>query len=271
METAGEKAASVLERLRKEKPLVHHITNIVVANITANATLAAGALPVMAFAVDEVADLASTSNALVLNMGTPAPATVEAMIVAGMAANSRGIPVIFDPVGVGATPYRNRTAERILGHVKVSAVRGNASEVAFLSGVSTKIRGVEAIEQGVPPAELSPLASRHLGTVVAVTGPRDYISDGRRLAVVENGHAMMAGITGSGCVSTAVVAAFCAVEPDTVVASASALAYLGVAGQLAAEASRGPGSFQMNWLDNLANLSPRELAGLASISWTELA
>lgn len=270
MEMSGEKVAMVLAKLRKEKPLVHHITNQVVTNITANATLAAGALPVMAFAVDEVADMVATADALVLNMGTPTPATVEAMLVAGRVANSRGIPVIFDPVGVGATPYRNRIAEQILENVKVSVVRGNASEVAFLAGGSTKIKGVEAIEQDVPPVELSPLASRRLGTVVAITGQRDYISDGRRLAVVANGHAMMASITGSGCVSTAIIAAFCAVEPDAVVASASALAYLGVAGQLAAEVSHGPGSFQMNWFDKLATLSPRELAGLAVVSCTDI-
>lgn len=257
----------VLDRLRKVKPLVHHITNLVVTNITANATLAAGALPVMAHAIEEAADMATAANALVLNMGTPTPGTVEAMVAAGKAANSKGIPVVFDPVGAGATPFRNRVAERILREIKVSVVRGNASEVAFLAGERAEIRGVEAAGQGVVPAELAPMAARRLETVVAVTGPRDHVSDGRRLALVDNGHALMAGITGSGCTSTAIVAAFCAVEPDAAVAAASALAYLGVAGQLAAALSHGPGSFQMNWIDQLANLRPEKLAELAEVSW----
>ncbi len=269
MQTPGERAASVLARLRKKKPLVHHITNLVVANITANATLAAGALPVMAHAVEEAADMASAADALVLNMGTPTPESVEAMIAAGKAANGKGIPVIFDPVGVGATSYRNRVAESILGAVRISVVRGNASEVAFLAGVRAEIRGVEAESQAIPPAKLAPMAAGHLRTVVAITGPRDHISDGRRLAAVDNGHVLMASITGSGCVSTAIVAAFCAVEPDAAVASASALAYLGAAGQLAA-ASRGPGSFQVNWLDELSNLVPEKLAEMALISWQEI-
>ncbi|MCL5047024.1 MAG: hydroxyethylthiazole kinase, partial [Actinobacteria bacterium] len=149
MQTPGERAALVLDRLRKVKPLVHHITNLVVTNITANATLAAGALPVMAHAIEEAADMATAANALVLNMGTPTPGTVEAMVAAGKAANSKGIPVVFDPVGAGATPFRNRVAERILREVKVSVVRGNASEVAFLAGERAEIRGVEAAGQGV--------------------------------------------------------------------------------------------------------------------------
>ncbi len=277
METAGrtpaERAASLLERVRRAKPLVHHITNVVVANLTANATLAAGALPVMAHAIEEAADMAGAADALVLNMGTPTTATVEAMVAAGRAANAKGIPVVFDPVGAGATPFRDRTAATILRQVNVTLVRGNSAEIAFLAGIRAEIRGVEAtaatVGQGLAPAELAPLAAARLQTVVAVTGPRDYVGDGRRLAVVDNGHPMMARITGSGCTATAIVAAFCAVEPDAVVAAASALAYLGAAGELAAAASRGPGSFQVNWLDELANLTPAKLAELAAISWKE--
>ncbi len=266
LKNPGARASSILKLLREKRPLIHHITNSVVMNLTANATLAAGALPVMAHAVEEAADMASTADALVLNMGTPSPAVVEAMVLAGRAANVKGIPVVFDPVGAGATEYRNEVARRLLGEIEMAVIRGNPAEIAGLAGLQAEIRGVEAGSRSANPRELAIVAARRTGRVVAITGPQDHISNGAVLATVGNGHAMMASITGSGCVATAMVAAFCAVEPDPVVAAYSALAFAGAAGQSAATASEGPGSFHAAWLDALWSMTPDRLSEMAVIS-----
>src|SRR3954464_10049914 len=165
-----------LRRLRERKPLVHQITNYVVMNQTANATLAPGALPVMAHAREEVEEMAALAGALVLNIGTLSPNWVDAMIAAGRAANERDVPVVLDPVGAGATRYRTETARRILDEVRVTVLRGNAGEVATLVGVEAEGRGVESIGASGEPAELARLAARTRGLVASVTGPVDHVS-----------------------------------------------------------------------------------------------
>ena len=135
-----------LRRLREAKPLVHQIANYVVMNETANATLALGALPVMAHAREEVEEMVAIAGALVLNIGTLSPHWVDAMVLAGRAANEHGVPVVLDPVGAGATTYRTETAKRLLDEVQVTVVRGNAGEIATLVGVQAEVRGVESID-----------------------------------------------------------------------------------------------------------------------------
>src|SRR5919205_871018 len=144
-----------LRAMRERKPLVHQITNYVVMNETANVTLALGALPVMAHAREEVEEMTALAGALVLNIGTLSPHWVDAMVAAGRAANERGIPVVLDPVGVGATTYRTDTARRILDEVEVTVLRGNAGEVATLVGADAEVRGVESIAAGLEPEELA--------------------------------------------------------------------------------------------------------------------
>src|SRR5881392_2332131 len=173
-----------LRRLRERRPLVHQITNYVVMNETANATLALGALPVMAHAREEVEEMAALAGALVLNIGTLSPEWVDSMIAAGRVANERGVPVVLDPVGAGATRYRTETAARILDEVRVTVLRGNAGEVATLVGVDAEVRGVESIGAGSDAAELAARAGRTLGVVAAVTGPVDHVSDGERSIAV---------------------------------------------------------------------------------------
>lgn len=253
------------QRVRAMRPLVHHITNDVATNVTANATIAVGASPVMAPSLEESSDMASLADALVLNMGTPSTDSLKAMIAAGKAANAKGIPVVFDPVGVGSTSFRNSVAFEILREVRVTVIRGNAAEVAFLAGIPSTVRGVDSGSTATEPRDIAITAARKLETVVAVTGSTDYVCDGRRLATVNNGRPMMAEITASGCTVTAIVGAFCAVEHDFFLASVAALAYAGVAGQLAAERSQGPGSFQIHWLDSLARLTEQEFSRLAHI------
>src|ERR687885_1742375 len=181
-------AGASLRTRRERKPLVHQITNYVVMNETANATLALGALPVMAHAREEVEEMVSLAGALVLNIGTLSPHWVEAMLAAGRAANERGIPVVLDPVGAGATAYRTETAKRILDEVRVTVLRGNPGEVATLVGRAAEVRGVESMGAGESGADLARTAARALGCVASVTGPVDHVSDGERDIAVANGH-----------------------------------------------------------------------------------
>ena len=257
---------ATLRTLRERKPLIHQITNYVVMNETANATLALGALPVMAHAREEVEEMVKLAGALVLNIGTLSPPWVEAMLMAGKAANAAGIPVVLDPVGAGATRYRTDTARRLLEQVKVAVLRGNQGEVATLVGVAAEVRGVESIGGGGEPAELARAAARKHGLVASVTGPVDHVSDGERVLAVANGHELLTSVTGTGCMSSAVTGCFLAVKEDTLEAAAEALAVFGVAAEDAARAAKGPGSFHVGLYDALAALEPETLDSRARIS-----
>ncbi|HWJ31127.1 MAG TPA: hydroxyethylthiazole kinase [Gaiellaceae bacterium] len=251
--------------VRERKPLVHQITNYVVMNETANATLALGALPVMAHAREEVAEMARLAGALVLNIGTLSPHWVEAMLIAGKAANEAGVPVVLDPVGAGATTYRTETAKRILAEVDVAVLRGNAGEVATLVGVQAEVRGVESIAAGDDAAAIAQAAAGAFGVVASVTGPVDHVSDGDRVAAIANGDPLLASVTGTGCMSSALTGCFLAVaEPFD--AAVAALVAFGVAGEDAAQDAKGPGSFHVGLYDALAALDPATLDGRARVS-----
>ena len=251
--------------IRERKPLVHNITNYVVMNETANAILALGALPVMAHAREEVAEMVGLAGALVLNIGTLSEPWIEAMLIAGKAANAGSVPVVLDPVGVGATAYRTETARRLLDEVDVAVLRGNAGEVATLVGVEAEVRGVESVGVGGDSAELAREAARTLGVVASVTGPVDHVSDGQRSAAVANGHALLATITGTGCMSTAMTGCFLAAKDDPFEAAVEALVAFGVAGEDAAVGAKGPGSFHVSLYDALAALDPATLTARAKV------
>ncbi len=263
--------AEVLRRIGGERPLVHHITNYVTVKLVANVTLSTGALPVMAHAHEEVGEMSSLASALVLNIGTLDPGQIESMLLAGSRANERGIPVILDPVGAGATTFRTRAAERILSDLEVSAVCGNAGEIATLAGLSAEVRGVESLSGDARAA--AEKAASAFGVTVAATGETDYVSDGRRTLAVENGHFLMGRIVGSGCASTAVVGCFAAAagggDPETV---SEALAYFGRAGEVAAEKAEGPGTFEPRLLDAIAGLAatPENLSGKLNVKQASL-
>ena len=169
-----------LEEVRKVNPLVHNITNVVVTNFTANGLLALGASPVMAYAAEEVADMAKIASSLVLNIGTLNPQTVESMIIAGKTANETGVPVIFDPVGAGATRYRTETAQRIMNEVKVSVIRGNAAEIANVVGEKWEIKGVDAGDAKGNIVELAITAAQKLNSIVVITGKEDVVRTGKQ-------------------------------------------------------------------------------------------
>jgi hydroxyethylthiazole kinase len=260
-------AGDSLRRLREGKPLVHQITNYVVMNETANATLALGALPVMAHAREEVEEMVGLAGALVLNIGTLSSSWVDAMLAAGRAANARGVPVVLDPVGAGATRYRTETSKRILDEVDVAVLRGNAGEVATLVGVAAEVRGVESVGLDAEAADVAREAARALGVVASVTGPVDHVSDGERVVSIANGDAMLASITGTGCMSSAITGCFLAVNRDRPLeAAAEALVAFGVAGEDAARDAKGPGTFHVHLYDALAALDPETLDGRAKVA-----
>jgi hydroxyethylthiazole kinase len=257
---------STLRMIRERKPLVHQITNYVVMNETANATLALGALPVMAHAIEEVEEMVGLASALVLNIGTLSAPWVESMLRAGKAASARGIPVVLDPVGAGATRFRTETALRLLDVVDVTVLRGNAGEVASLVGVEAEVRGVESIGTGESASDLAREAARRFRCVASVTGPVDHVSDGGGSFAVANGHELLATVTGTGCMSSALTGCFLAMKPEEpLAAAAEALVAFGVAGEDAAEGARGPGSFHVGLYDALAALDPETLDGRARV------
>ncbi len=255
--------AAALAAVRERHPLVHNITNYVVMNVTANALLAVGAAPVMAHAAEEVEEMVGIAGALVLNIGTLSPPWIEAMFRAGRAARARGVPIVLDPVGAGATRLRTETARRLLEELRPTIVRGNASEILALTGGDFRARGVDSAH----PVEMARAAAaeiaRRLGVTVAVTGAVDYVTDGRRAARVANGHPLMGRITGSGCTASALTGAFAAAAEDAFAAATVALIVFGVCGERAAAGAPGPGAFQTRLLDELAGVTPAEVAAAA--------
>ncbi len=252
-------AAELLERIRARHPLIHHMTNWVVMNDTANATLALGASPVMCHAKEEVAQMAAMAGSLLLNPGTLYPDLVDAMLTAGKAANGKGVPIVYDPVGVGATAYRNETAERLLKDLRIDVIRGNSGEIGALAGAGGVVKGVDSVEGVADPVGVARDLARRRAAAVAITGKRDILSDGTRALGVDNGHELLTAITGSGCMATTAIAVFCAVERDRLLAAASALAAYGLAAEQAARRARGPGSFREALLDCLYHLKPADL------------
>lgn len=269
-----EELSALLEKVQKNKPLVHNMTNVVVTNFTANGLYALGASPVMAYAPEEAADMAKIAGALVLNIGTLSRELVDAMMIAGQSANAHGVPVLLDPVGAGATAFRTESALRILNGVKISLVRGNAAEIAHLVGEAREIKGVDAGDNaGDGNADLAVRAARELNTVVAITGREDVITDGTSVRIISGGDPLLTKVTGAGCLLTSVLGAFAAVEPDLIRAGSAGLAFYGAAASRAAERASGlgPGSFQVAFLDELAKLHSDSLEGHAAVRGMEAA
>ncbi len=256
--------ATSLAEIRRTAPLVHNITNYVVMNNTANALLALGASPAMVHAVDEVEEFVGVSRALVVNIGTLSAPWVDAMRAAADRAERLGIPWALDPVGVGATTFRNTVAADLLRR-RPSVVRGNASEILALAGTGARTKGVDSTHGTNTAIDAARELARRTGGAVAVTGPTDYVTDGARLATLNNGHPLMARVTGMGCTATAIIGAFRAVDRDPFRAAVHGLTALGVAGEIAAERSAGPGSLQLQILDALHLLDEAAITDRARI------
>lgn len=260
------KIIELLRSLKQKGPLVHHITNYVTVNDCANITLAIGASPVMADDIEEVRDMVGLASSLVINIGTLNSRTVEAMLAAGKKANELNIPVILDPVGAGATPYRTEVANRIIEEIKLAAIRGNISEIKTLYGLKGQTKGVDAseeISQGddglLETKNMAKDFAKRLNTVVAITGAIDIITDGNILYTVKNGHSMMSKITGTGCMCSSLIGSYLGAGEDKLLATLAGIVTMGIAGEVAAEKlnkeCEGSGTLKINIIDNIYNLS----------------
>lgn len=262
----------LLDEVRNKKPLVHNITNYVTVNDCANILLAIGASPIMADDIKEAADITKISSALVINIGTLNERTIESMIASGKKANELNIPVVFDPVGAGASDFRNATTKRILEEVKISVLRGNMSEIKFISGLESTTKGVDASESDISTGNdeginvAKNLASK-LNCTVAITGATDIVSDGNRVAILENGTKMLSNVTGTGCMTTSLVGAFSGAGSDYFIAAISGITSMGIAGEIAFERSGqiGTGSFHIAIIDAISNLNSQVVRDMAKI------
>lgn len=265
----NKKAAELMERIRMKKPLIHQITNYVTVNDCANITLAVGASPIMADDIEEAAEITSISSALVINIGTLNERTASSMIASGKRANELGIPVIFDPVGAGASLLRNRITQEILDQIRITILRGNLSEISFAAGQSASTRGVDVSEEdrskdGIAVAKS---AAKKYQCTAAITGAVDILSNGERTVMIENGHPMLAQVTGTGCMSTALTASFAGIETDYLAAAVSGITVMGIAGEIAFEqaGSKGTGSFRTAIIDAVSGMDKETIEKRAKI------
>lgn len=240
-----------LQSIHRNSPLIHNITNYVVMEQTANALLAIGASPVMAHALDEVREMTGCASCLVLNIGTLSPLWIQAMLSALHEANNRNIPVVLDPVGAGATTYRSKTCKQLFDNGKIAVIRGNASEIAALSGHQSTIKGVDSALNSTEYTQQAKLLAKTHQCVVWMSGKIDVITDGLSVFEVRNGHPLMSKVTGMGCIASSITGAFLAVNNNRLQAAANAAVLMGITGELASLSSQGPGSFKSAFFDAL--------------------
>ena len=268
--------AALNTQVRQQKPLIHHLTNYVTVNDCANIVLAIGASPIMADDIAEAADITRISSALVLNIGTLNTRTVSSMLASGKAANEAGIPVVLDPVGAGASALRNETTQMLIDEVKLSVLRGNLSEIRFISGLASNTKGVDAAEEDMrdgleSSVQMAKALAQKLQCTVAITGAVDIVTDGARVALIHNGHAKLSSITGTGCMCSSLVGAYCGAGSDAFVAAAAGIASMGIAGEIAYERAGqiGNGSYHMAILDAISQLDADALRARGKIDEAE--
>ena len=253
-----EKLWQIRQKVREISPLVHNITNYVVMNTTANALLAVGASPVMAHAEEEVEDMVKIANSVVINIGTLSKHWVSSMKLALKMANQLQKRVVLDPVGAGATPYRNEVIGKLLKEGKFSVIRGNASEIMAITSDQHKTKGVDSTESSANAESAASFINEKYGSIVCISGATDYIISKNRVVKIKNGHPLMAKVTGLGCTATALIGAFIGTGEELFDCVVAATAVMAIAGELAVGLSDGPGSLQLNFLDKLYNMNEDE-------------
>jgi len=253
--------------IREQSPLVHNLTNYVAMNVAANALLSLGASPLMSFCEEEMDDIVKISNAVVANIGCLDSRFVKAMNIAGHAAIKYGKPLVFDPVGVGASAYRMQTSLDFIRECRPQIIRGNASEIQALfqafdgSDSACESKGVDACIDSNFVVGMAERLAEITGAVVSMSGPVDYITDGKRTECISNGDTVMRSVTAMGCTASSITGAFAAVNPDMFEAALNAMAIMGVAGQNAADiAGRATGSFACAFMDQISSSHPRDIA-----------
>lgn len=256
-------------QIREKSPLVHCITNYVTVNDCANAVLAIGASPIMADDIDEVEDITSISSALVINIGTLNSRTIKSAIMAGKKANELNIPVVFDPVGAGASKLRNETTKDILNQVKITIIRGNLSEMSFIAGLSANTKGVDSsdADAGNNPVLAAKKVAELYNCTAAITGAVDTVADKNTCVQLSNGHPMLSKITGSGCLTSAITGAFASAVSNPLEAACGAILTTSIAGELAYEksGSLGTGSFHISLIDFISTMSADTMLKYAKV------
>lgn len=264
-----QEVAQMLTAIKEKRPLIHHLTNYVTANDSANITLAIGASPVMADDAGEAVDMVAMAAALVLNIGTLSAPAVDSMLAAGKKAEELGIPIIFDPVGTGATPLRSAAAERIIRGTRLAVMKGNHSEIKALSGHKAGIKGVDSTADETDADAVATGLARRLGLVVAVTGRTDVVAGGDRLCRIHNGHPWLASVTGTGCMTASLVGCACGAGADPYVGAVAGITFMGIAGELAYKSLRsgeGIGSFRVRLFDAIFTMTPETVRQYARIN-----
>lgn len=245
---------SLVEKVRAQTPLIHHLTNQVVMNFTANGLLAYGGSPIMAKERKEVAEIAKIASGVLINIGTLLENELESMVIAGKAANDRDIPVLLDPVGVAATPFRSQAIEHLLSKLSFTAIKGNAGEMAYLAGVDWQTKGVDSADGDLETLiDIAEVVAKKHDTIAIVTGQTDVISDGENKLLNKTGHELLTNITGAGCLLGSIVCANISVSKDPLQAAYDAVRFYGLAAEraIAHEFVQGPGSFIPAFLDEL--------------------
>lgn len=258
--------SEVIKQNRQRRPLIHCINNHVTSNDCANILLACGGSAIMADDPDEVAEVTAMCDGLVLNMGTPNPRKLEALLKAGKEANRLDHPVVLDPVGVGSSDMRRNAGHQLLKHVRFAAIRGNATEIATLVRGTAAHRGVDAdVEETAMDTvdENAKRLARETGAVVVVTGDTDIVTDGKTIYRVHNGHSMMKTVTGSGCQLSVLLGAYVTANPDKPLhAALTAVCAMGLSGEIA-HTRLGPldgnASYRNYIIDAIYNLTPETL------------
>ena len=248
--------------VRQNKPLVHHITNYVTVNDCANIVLALGGSPVMADDIEEAAEMTAIASALVINIGTLNSRTVQSMLAAGKMANQKKIPVILDPVGIVATKLRTDAVQKIIHEVELAVVRGNMSEMKFLSGANVLVKGVDSTAGEEDGAVIAKTLAKQLNCVIAITGKTDVITDGQQVCYIANGHEMLTRITGTGCMTTSLVGTYCGANSDYFVSAVAGVMTMGLAGEIAYRAlhkTEGIGTYKARLFDAIDNLSTENI------------
>ncbi len=256
--------ADILNIVREKNPVVFHITNTVTINDCANITLALGGSPLMSFCKEELREILSFSSALVINIGTMDSKMCEMVVEAGKIANELGVPVVLDPVGVGASTPRERLVENLLSNVKFTVIKGNLAEIKTIAGIKNENnKGVDSIEEFENTSFLAKELAIKLGSVIVVTGKEDIVSDGKRVNIIKNGTSILRKVTGTGCMTASLIGTTCgAYREDSFEGATLGVVLMGIAGELAEKsltAEEGSGTFRTKIIDNIFNMTEEKL------------
>lgn len=265
MNTNYLKACSdLLKNINTKKPLVLHLTNFVTINDCANMTLAIGASPIMSFEVSEAEELLSMSSALVLNIGTSTKESINNMLLVGKIANKLNVPIVLDPVGAGATTFRTNSIQKLLDELYISVIKGNLGEIKAISGLETKMKGVDSIDNDNNKETIAKNLANKYKNVIVISGKEDVVSDGRNTMIIKNGHPMLSNVTGTGCMTASLIGAFCGVTDDYLLAATSGILSMSLAGEYAFKSLKendGIGTFKVKIFDGISNMNENILRG----------